>query len=180
MDKADKMYQTAGRLSPGLISCNYRSILKSDMPFFSPPAMPRRKSTKGKKSDQADPPPTSRRRSRRRQVSSSPSPDPIIAKDETDRNKVEGPVEDLVAPEMRRSWAIQQNYPMCVLFDYVNPVRVFKRGTEFDDSAESPFADYDPKDTGDITETDENGVAQQYNPLEYMCVQSITSTFYMN
>ena len=71
---------------------------------------------------------------------------------------------------MMKVWDIQQKYQMCILFNRVSPVWVFKRGTTFDQNAEKPFADYDSKDVGDVTETDEDGKAQQYNPVDYVYV----------
>jgi hypothetical protein len=56
---------------------------------------------------------------------------------------------------------------MCIIFDAVSPVRVFKKGAEYDDDDDDPFPVYDPRNDGDLTETDEDGILAQYRPAEY-------------
>ena len=94
--------------------------------------------------------------------------------------KIEEPVHRLIIPEMRKAWAIPQEFQMCILFDFVKPVRVFKRGTIYDEGAEEPFADYDTSEMDDMTETDEFGVAQQFNPVDYVYVWSTNTTLTTN
>ena len=62
---------------------------------------------------------------------------------------------------------------MCILFDAVNPVWQFKRGTVFDEESDDPFPNYDPKDDSDLTESDEDGHLQPYKPGVHTYVQSI-------
>ena len=56
---------------------------------------------------------------------------------------------------------------MCVIFDCVNPVRQFKRGTTYNPEDKNAFPDYDPSPEldGDVTESDEEADLQPYNPI---------------
>lgn len=131
-----------------------------------------RQSKKRKATDGGDPPRTSRSRSKKR-ISSSPEPDPFIdPEDETERTKIHGPIDKLIDAAMEDTWEMSQHLQMCILFDYVSPVRLFKRGSIFDEHAENSFPDYDPNEAGDATETDESGVSQQYRPFDYVYAQS--------
>ena len=129
-------------------------------------------SKKRKATDGGDPPRTSRSRSKKR-ISSSPEPDPFIdPEDETDRTKIHGPIEKFVNAAMQDTWDISQHFQMCILFDSMSPVRVFKRGSIFNEHAEDAFPDYDPNAASDVTETDESGVSQPYRPVDYVYAQS--------
>lgn len=86
----------------------------------------------------------------------------------TDPETVTVPVPNMVHPTMRNAWKVHNNHPMCIIFDYVDPSRKYKRGEKHDDSVDCPFATYDPNPEEDpnVTDTDDNGDALQYEPIE--------------
>ena len=53
--------------------------------------------------------------------------------DTTDWLLVTGPVDEYVTKSMSDVWESFHHFPMCVLFDVVNPVELFKRGMEFNE-----------------------------------------------
>ena len=73
---------------------------------------------------------------------------------------------------MKGAWTINSDHPMCLIFDVVNPCRKFKRGEVFIESAEEPFADYNPsyEEDPDVTDNDEDNdegtMAMPYLPLD--------------
>jgi len=85
------------------------------------------------------------------------------------------PVDALILPDM--PWVMMEGSQPCILFDAVNPLRQFKRGTVFDATMDDAFparnyrGDPDP----DLTESDEDGVCQPYIPDDHRCVFSICS-----
>lgn len=87
----------------------------------------------------------------------------------TDPTKVTRPVEELVHEMMSRAWKVNNDRPMCFIFDVVNPARQFKRGMLYDEDAE--FPDYGPEPWDDLTEadTDEPGW-MPYKPIAYQQV----------
>ena len=91
-------------------------------------------------------------------------------KKETDRSLIDKPVRALIVPAMSMAWEISQYYQMCILFDAVNPVRQFKRGTVFNEEEEDPYPKYNPCDGGDATESDEEATFKPYKPSDYLCV----------
>lgn len=91
----------------------------------------------------------------------------------TDRALVDKPVFKFIAPGMSEAWEISEHFQMCILFDAVNPLRQFKRGTKYNEDAEDSFPDYTAKEKGEVTETDERGELQPYKPQYYRCVRSI-------
>jgi hypothetical protein len=87
--------------------------------------------------------------------------------DVTDPQQVDHPVLDLIHPSLRHAWEVNKHRQMCLIFDCVNPVRQFKRGTVYDESDDHPFPRYSPspEEDGNVTETDEAGGTQPYNPI---------------
>ena len=113
----------------------------------------------------------STRSKKRKAVDSPPPPDPIPYEDTTDRALVTGPVNALVV--RRVNWAVPQKFPMSILFDAVNPLRLFKQGTVFNEKDDDPFPLYNPRDCQDATETDDEAILQPYRPESHRCVQWI-------
>ena len=97
-------------------------------------------------------------------------PNPDQYQEITDPKLVFKPVLDIVTPALRNAWAINNNNKMSLIFDVINPVRKFKRGALYDDNKDNPYADYDPNHDEDpnVTETDEDGNTQPYNPIYHV------------
>lgn len=85
----------------------------------------------------------------------------------TDPILVNKPVSGMVSTTMKNCWKVYNRASMCIIFDAVSPVRVFKKGTEYDDDDDDPFPIYDSRNDGDLTETDEDGTLSQYRPTAY-------------
>lgn len=62
---------------------------------------------------------------------------------------------------------------MCIIFDAVNPLRQFKRGTVYNKNDNDPFPVYDPRKRAEVTESDHDCVLQQYKPLDYSYVRCV-------
>lgn len=110
----------------------------------------------------------------------SPSPGPDVDPNETDPSLINGPVRERVLKAMSNAWSIPQGFQMCILFDAVNPVRQFKRGTVFNEVGDDPFPEYDPEDHADLTESDEDGCSQPYKPDDYVYVQFVVSIMFLS
>lgn len=85
----------------------------------------------------------------------------------TDPAKVNKPVANLIHPSMKNRWRVYDRASMSIVFDAVSPVRVFKKGTVYDEDDPDPFPVYDRRNDGDLTETDETATLSQYKPTEY-------------
>ena len=98
------------------------------------------------------------------------SANPDEYQDTTNPKEVVGPVLAVVAPALENAWAINQKNKMSLIFDIINPVRQFKRGAVYDDNKEDPYAEYnpDPDEDPNVTETDEDGKTQPYNPIHHV------------
>lgn len=104
----------------------------------------------------------------RKKASTPPaSPTPPPYSDITDPTLIDRPDPDLVDPALSRAWKVNGNRQMCVIFDCVNPVRQFKRGTTYNPEDKTAFPDYDPSPEldGNVTESDEEADLQPYNPI---------------
>ncbi|KAF9779586.1 hypothetical protein BJ322DRAFT_1024452 [Thelephora terrestris] len=114
-------------------------------------------------------PATSSKKTKKRKAADVLS-DPEAEPDEatTDRSRVNRPVAKWIAPSMVGTWAITQNFQMCILFDAVNPLRKFKLGTTFNEDDTNPFPDYNPRKIAEVTESDYEGTLQQYKPVYYV------------
>ena len=93
----------------------------------------------------------------------------------TDPELVNRPVSRYIHRSLRTAWRINKTRPMWLIFDYVNPVRQFKRGALYDPDANSPFPEYDPdpENDADVTEDDGDGEGLDlppYNPIIPECV----------
>ena len=97
--------------------------------------------------------------------------DTIPYEETTDRTLVDKPVDAATHNDMSQAWEITQYFQMCILFDAINPLRQFKRGTEFNEDDADPFPVYNPRDHADLTESDEEGILQPYKPSDYTYVQ---------
>ena len=78
---------------------------------------------------------------------------------------------------MSKVCKISKDLQMCILFDVVNPVRQFKRGTVFDENSDNPFPVYtsDDEEEGNCTESDADALLQPYMPGDHTYVQSIST-----
>ena len=94
-------------------------------------------------------------------------------RDTTDPKLVTGPVLNEVTPALKDAWAINKKNKMALIFDLISPVRQFKRDALYDEEKEDPYVDYDPNPEEDenVTETDEDGDLQPYNPIHHRQVQ---------
>ena len=99
--------------------------------------------------------------------------------DVDDPKRIIGPVPGLVCPALRNAWKINNFNSMGFIFDVINPARQFKRGMEYDEQSDSPYADYDPdpKNDPNVTETDEDATTQPYNPKIYRYVHQVYLCF---
>ena len=102
----------------------------------SPPR--KKKKTKGKK--RAPPPP---------EESES---EEVDYEDITDPAKIDHPVLRLVHRRLKDGWAIDNENPMCFIFDKHSPARHFKRGVSYREKKD--FRDYGKPPYDDLTETD--------------------------
>lgn len=129
---------------------------------------PKTRSTKSKKRKAVDdsPPPDDGR-----PAPSGPPAPSIPYQDITDRSLVTGPVDALIGK--RVVWAMPHRFSMCIVFDSANPLRIFKRGTVFNEQDDDPFPTYTLQDHGNVTETDDEGTLQPYRPEGYKCVHWI-------
>ena len=75
------------------------------------------------------------------------------------------PVANLCAPSMTDCWKIYQVLPPYILFDAVNPTRMFKKGTVFNENDPDPFPTFDYRNRQEATDTDPHGTLQQFKPL---------------
>ncbi|KAF9781508.1 hypothetical protein BJ322DRAFT_1022922 [Thelephora terrestris] len=78
------------------------------------------------------------------------------------------PVAERCAKDMVDRWKIYQNFPSYILFDAVNPTRVFKKGTVYNEADPDPFPTPNLRDTRDETDEDPNGTLQQYKPKPHV------------
>jgi hypothetical protein len=120
--------------------------------LFTGPAMTKRKNSKQHK----------------RRVSTDSDSDPPSYEDTTDRSKMDRPVAERCAKDMVDRWKIYQNFPSYILFDAVNPTRVFKKGTVYNEADPDPFPTPNLRDTRDETDEDPDGTLQQYKPKPHM------------
>lgn len=106
-----------------------------------------------------------------------PSPDPIPPpipptnyEDTTDPKGVTTPVLELIHPTLRDAWRVNGTNKMETIFDSVNPVRQFRRGEIYDETAEDAFAEYEPSPELDpnLTESDEDCNLKPYNPITFV------------
>jgi hypothetical protein len=81
------------------------------------------------------------------------APDPEHYPTITDPTEISQPVMDLVHGNLKRAYAITKDHPMCLIFDRINPARLFKRGTVY--SSKGRFIQWTPEDLAEATETDE-------------------------
>lgn len=101
-----------------------------------------------------------------------PSPDPLPPtsyEDTTDPKRVIAPVLELIHPALRDAWKVNGTHKMETIFDSVNPVRQFRRGEIYDETAEDAFAEYEPSPESDpnLTESDEDCNLKPYNPITF-------------
>jgi hypothetical protein len=120
--------------------------------LFTGSAMPKRKNSKQHK----------------RRVSTDSDPDPPRYEDTTDRSDMDRPVAQHCAPAMANRWKIYKTFPSYILFDAVNPTRVFKKGTVYNEADPDPFPTPNLRDTRDETDRDPDGTLQQYKPKPHM------------
>ena len=96
---------------------------------------------------------------------------PRIAKRLTDPKKVHHPVMASIHSALVDAYKVNQNLPMCFIFDYVSPARLFKRGTTYNRA--TPFVQWTPKELAEATETDEankksgNATLMPFDPKPY-------------
>ena len=101
----------------------------------------------------------------------SPSPNPATDEwDITDPRRVKKPVEELIHKNLVNAWKVHKYNQMYCIFDYVSPVRQWKRGTKYTDR--DPCAEYGPGPPWpDLTETDEKKHPQKpYFPTLHVYV----------
>lgn len=124
-------------------------ILAIIIKLLASPLMPKKKSSKPSK----------------RRISTDSEPDPSDYEDTTKHSKMDRPVTRCCAPSMAKSWKICGGLPSHVLFDAVNPARIFKKGTVFNEDDPDPFPTFDYRNNRSVTDTDPDGTLQQYKPL---------------
>lgn len=95
----------------------------------------------------------------------------------TARWTMKTPAKDLIHKDMHNSWAVDSYFQSCLLFDLVNPVRQFKRGTTYDSEDEEPFSTYDNRNQTEVTESDSNGTLQPYRPRPCMYVYPLVRPY---
>ena len=160
-------------------SCDHdRPICDSDhtkITFFSRSTMPpgrkppaKKAKTSTTKAKQTLPATRNRSKTVRSRKPSSPpaSPTPPPYSETIDPTLVDRPDTDVVDPALSRAWQINEHRQMCVIFDCVNPVRQFKRGTVYDETDPNTFPEYNPSPEldEDVTESDEEATLRPYNP----------------
>jgi hypothetical protein len=91
----------------------------------------------------------------------------VAYKDTTDPEMVTGPVLDLADTALKEAWMVNTDHRMALIFDAVNPAREFKRDRICDKYSNDRFPEYDPtpESDSDVTDRDEEGNLQQYNPI---------------
>lgn len=77
---------------------------------------------------------------------------------------------ELVHSSLNHAYRVNTNLPMCFIFDYISPARLFKRGTIY--SRSRPFPQWTQEELAEATETDEldeSGYAQlmPFDPKPY-------------
>ncbi|KAF9785463.1 hypothetical protein BJ322DRAFT_1020989 [Thelephora terrestris] len=107
----------------------------------------------------------------KRRVSTDSDSDPPRYEDTTDRSKMDRPVAERCAKDMVDRWKIYQNFPSYILFDAVNPTRVFKKGTVYNEADPDPFPTPNLRDTRDETDEDPDGTLQQYKPKPHIGIR---------
>ena len=82
----------------------------------------------------------------------------------TDVSEVTGPVDSMVDESMALGWKLNNDHPMWLIFDAINPVRQFNRRMKYHDNKDFPA--YGPEPWVDLTETDEPHVGlMPYAPI---------------
>ena len=75
------------------------------------------------------------------------------------------PALDLVHPALSDAWIVHPKRENCIIFDVVNPVRQFKRGTVEDLAVPFPSYDPNPEEDPNVVESDDGELPlQQYCP----------------
>jgi len=77
-------------------------------------------------------------------------------------------------------WEISHHFPMYILFDVVNPVRLFKRGTEFDERDPDLFPNYNFLDDANVMDSDDMLSLQPYKWNGYRCVHLTITIIYLH
>jgi hypothetical protein len=74
------------------------------------------------------------------------------------------PVMSVVHPLLQGAWKINRRHKMGLIFDVVNPARQFKRGSDYNDDDDLPYAKHVPnsRDDPNVTESDPNATRQPY------------------
>lgn len=94
------------------------------------------------------------------------SPEAEGYEDEIDTAAVTKPVLSRVHGCMRSGWRINKQNPMWLIFDAVNPVRVFKAKMLYDEGAD--FPEFDPEALQEVTDVDdESGQLMPFAPIEH-------------
>jgi len=107
-----------------------------------------------------------------------PSPPPDEYAAVTDPTAVHGPVTESVHSSLTKAYRVNKNLPMCFIFDYISPGRLFKRGTMFREKAKS-FPQWTPEELAEATETDDvdgkTGIAKlmPFDPKPYTYVNHV-------
>ncbi|KAF9642918.1 hypothetical protein BDM02DRAFT_3132772 [Thelephora ganbajun] len=104
-----------------------------------------------------------------------PSPNQDLYQDTTDRSLIDKPVHAHIHVKMSNTWELFQYFLMCILFNVVNPLRQFKKGTVFNKDDDDPYPEYNPRDSGDVTELDADGTLQPYKPMDHMYILLVSS-----
>jgi hypothetical protein len=71
----------------------------------------------------------------------------------TDPAEVKQPAVSLMHKSLENVYLVSTQLPMCFIFDYISPARLFKRGTRF--TSDSQFIKWTNKQLEEATETDE-------------------------
>lgn len=106
----------------------------------------------------------------KRRISTDSEPDPSDYEDTTKSSKMDRPVDSSCAAPMAGRWKIYDAFPSYVLFDAANPVRVFKKGTVFNEDDPDPFPTFNKQENRHVTDTDPKGTLQQYKPFAHVQV----------
>lgn len=94
----------------------------------------------------------------------------------TDPAKVQSPVMSSVHTGLTRGYRVNKGLPMCFIFDYVSPARLFKRGTVY--RRKEPFVQWTVEELANATETDEldgegRATLMPFDPKPYSCVHRV-------
>lgn len=73
---------------------------------------------------------------------------------ETDPKAVNQPISHLIHAKLEGAWEINDELPMCFVFDASSPARIFKRGMKYSDESSFPTLTREDLEAGNVTETD--------------------------